>query len=116
MILGLPGESYEEQMQTAQKLKELQVQGVKIHLLVAMQNTALHEWYKQGRWQPLEFAEYTRLAADFIHQLHKDCIIHRFAGNGHPGYLAAPKWAYTHRKQSAEAIISRLKSLQPTLP
>lgn len=39
IILGLPEENKDDQMATADMCKELEIEGVKIHMLVAMKNT-----------------------------------------------------------------------------
>lgn len=92
VILGLPGESWEDQMATADKLAEMRVDGVKIHLLCAMENTPLAEEYLRGEWQPLEQEAYIGLICDFIERLHPECVIHRVAGNGHHQHVVAPLW------------------------
>jgi radical SAM protein (TIGR01212 family) len=92
VILDLPGESWEDQMQTADKLAQLRVNGVKIHLLCAMEKTPLAAQYLRGEWQPLDQAAYISLICDFIERLHPDCVIHRVAGNGHHQHVVAPLW------------------------
>jgi uncharacterized protein len=92
VILGLPGESWDDQMATANKLAELKVNGVKIHLLVAMEHTPIAESYRKGEWTPLGREEYVSLICDFIERLHPECVIHRVAGNGHHEHVVAPLW------------------------
>ncbi len=92
IILGMPGESHEDMMATADKMAELKVMGVKIHLLCAMEYTPLAQEYEQGLWRPLERDEYVKLVCDFIERLHPECILHRVAGNGHPKHVVAPTW------------------------
>lgn len=92
VILGLPGESWEEQMATADVLAQMKVDGVKIHLLCAMENTPLAESYRRGEWEPMEQEAYVGLICDFIERLHPECVIHRVAGNGHRQHVVAPLW------------------------
>lgn len=92
VILDLPGESWEDQMETADTLARLRVQGVKIHLLCAMEKTPLAAQYLRGEWQPLDQEAYVSLICDFIERLHPDCVIHRVAGNGHRLHVVAPLW------------------------
>ncbi len=92
VILDLPGESWEDQMATADKLAELKVHGVKIHLLCAMEKTPLAAQYLRGEWQPLDQDAYVQLICDFIERLHPDTVIHRVAGNGHRLHVVAPLW------------------------
>jgi uncharacterized protein len=92
VILDLPGESHEDQMATADQLAQLGVQGVKIHLLCAMEKTPLASDYHKGLWQPLGQTEYIALVCDFMERLHPDCVVHRVAGNGHHQHVVAPLW------------------------
>ncbi|MBY0405282.1 MAG: TIGR01212 family radical SAM protein, partial [Cyanobacteria bacterium] len=92
VILGLPGESHADQMETADTLARMKVNGVKIHLLCAMENTPLAESYLRGEWEPVGQVEYVSLICDFIERLHPDCVIHRVAGNGHHEHVVAPLW------------------------
>ncbi|MGE0201593.1 MAG: TIGR01212 family radical SAM protein [Candidatus Melainabacteria bacterium] len=92
IILGMPGESHTDMMATADKMAELGVMGVKIHLLCAMEHTPLAREYAEGLWTPLERDEYVGLVCDFIERLRPDCVIHRVAGNGHPKHIVAPLW------------------------
>jgi radical SAM protein (TIGR01212 family) len=108
VVLGLPGETREEQLKTADTLAQLKVGGVKIHLLVAMENTPLASLYRAGKWSPLSCEEYIALACDFIERLHPDCIIHRVSGNGHPKHIVAPQWVIGNKKGIMNSIHSTL--------
>jgi uncharacterized protein len=92
VILDLPGESWADQMATADALAQWQVESVKIHLLVAMANTPIAREYANGLWQPLDKDGYINLVCDFIERLHPDTVIQRVAGNGHPQHVVAPLW------------------------
>lgn len=92
IILGMPGESHADMMATADEMARLNVMGVKIHLLCAMEHTPLAKDYLEGRWKPLEQQEYINLVCDFIERLRPDCVIHRVAGNGHHQHVVAPLW------------------------
>ncbi|MFQ5729919.1 MAG: TIGR01212 family radical SAM protein [Waddliaceae bacterium] len=108
IILGLPGETREEQLKTADTLAKLKVGGIKIHLLVAMENTPLASLYHTGKWSPLSFEEYIALACDFIERLHPECVIHRVSGNGHPEHIVAPQWMIGNKKGIMSSIQSTL--------
>jgi len=92
VILGLPGETREEMMQTATTLSTLKPAGVKIHLLCAMKNTPLEQQYLRNEWSPLEQDTYVALVCDFIEHLDPAIAIHRITGNGHREGLVAPRW------------------------
>ncbi|MEB3207001.1 MAG: TIGR01212 family radical SAM protein [Vampirovibrionales bacterium] len=92
VILGLPEESWDDMMTTANTLAQLNVAGVKIHLLVAMRHTPIAKAFEQGQWQPMSREAYIQTVVDFIERLHPDCVIHRIGGNGHPQHVVAPRW------------------------
>ncbi len=92
IILGMEGESWEDMMATADRMAELRVNGVKIHLLVAMEKTQVAKNYRNGLWEPMSQAVYIQTVCDFIERLHPECVIHRIAGNGHHQHVVAPLW------------------------
>ena len=91
VIFGL-WETHDEIMQTAQKLAELNVDGVKIHMLCALENTKLSQIYKEGGIEFMNEDEYVQTVCDFLEYLPDTTTIHRLAGNGLSTELIAPKW------------------------
>lgn len=104
VILGMPGETWADMMATAEALAKLKVEGVKIHMLVAMEHTPIAEQYLTGMWQSMSFETYIATCVDFIERLHPDCIIHRVAGNGHPKHVLFPTWM-SHERDDVMAAI-----------
>ena len=90
VVLGLPGETREDQLATADTLARLKVHGVKIHLLVAMEKTPLAALYRAGKWAPLTHVEYISLACDFLERLHPECVIHRSLRQRPPAIYRCP--------------------------
>ncbi len=91
VIFGL-NETHEEIMQTAQKLAELEVDGVKIHMLCALRGTKLAQIYENGEIDFMSEDEYVNLVCDFLEYLSPKTLIHRLAGNGLKKNLVAPRW------------------------
>lgn len=91
VIFGL-WEGYDEIMQTAQKLAELNVDGVKIHMLCALENTKLANIYRAGGVDFMSEDEYVQTVCDFLEYLPKKTTIHRLAGNGFSKTLIEPQW------------------------
>jgi len=91
VIFGL-WETRDEILQTAQKLAELHVDGVKIHMLCALQGTKLAAMYENGEIDFMGEDEYVNLVTDFLEFLPKETTIHRLAGNGLKKNLIAPRW------------------------
>lgn len=91
VIFGL-WETHDEIMQTAQKLAELGVDGVKIHMLCALQDTKLSKIYEAGGIDFMSEEDYVQTVCDFLEYLPATTTIHRLAGNGLKKNLIAPRW------------------------
>ena len=98
IILGLPGESRRQMLETADAVAGLGIQGVKLHLLYVVRDTPLAALYRQGGYRCLEQQAYVNLVCDFIERLPESMIIHRLTGDPHPGELIAPQWALQKRE------------------
>jgi len=92
VILGLPGESREDMLATAETLAALPVQAVKIHNLHVVKNTPLEEMYRAGQVRLFDFDGYVHLVCDFLERLPPAMVIHRLSGDAPPDYLVAPLW------------------------
>lgn len=93
IILGLPGETRADMLETAKALAELPVQGVKIHLLHVLKRTPLASIYERERFPLLSKEEYVSLVADILEILPPEIIVHRLTGDGPPEQLLAPQWS-----------------------
>lgn len=91
VILGL-WETHEEMMRTAQRLAELKVDGVKIHMLCALEGTKLADMYRAGEIDFMSEDDYIQTVCDFLEYLPPETTIHRLAGNGLKRELIAPRW------------------------
>lgn len=92
VILGLPGETKEDMLRTAEKLAELKVDGVKIHMLCALKGTKLSQMYEAGKISFMSEEDYIKAVCDFLEILPAETTIHRLAGNGLKKNLIAPRW------------------------
>ncbi|NIO03487.1 MAG: TIGR01212 family radical SAM protein [Proteobacteria bacterium] len=93
VILGLPGESKDDMLETARALGEIDIQAIKIHLLYVIRNTPLHRLYEEGAYRCLSREAYVDVVCDFLSLLPPHIVIHRLTGDPHPGELVAPLWA-----------------------
>lgn len=91
VILGLPGESREDMLATADLLNRLAIDGVKVHHLYVLPGTQLAEMYQRNEIELLDRDSYIGLAADFLERLHPLAVIHRLVGDGGPAVIA-PRW------------------------
>ena len=85
-------ETYDEMMKTAKTIAKLEPDGVKIHMLCALEGTKLAELYKKGEIDFMSEDEYVKTVCDFLEYLPPKTTIHRLAGNGLRTELVAPRW------------------------
>lgn len=98
VILGLPGESREQMLETITFLNGCDVQGIKLQLLHVLEGTDLAADYRAGMFDVLSMEEYTALVCDCIGHLRPDIVVHRITGDGPKDLLIAPLWSTAKRK------------------
>lgn len=108
VILGLPGESRDDMLQTADILSGMGIDGVKIHLLYVTRGTPLEKLFQQGTFSCLNQSTYVDLVCDFIERLPANIIIQRLTGDPHPGELIAPDWSLK-KAETIHLIRNRLE-------
>ena len=111
IILGIPGETWEDMMETAHEISSLPVQGVKLHHLHAISGTLLGEQFIQDQFTPVTFSRYISYACDLMERLRPDIIIHRLAGDRDPQSLLAPSWSL-HKGTVIKAIHDEFQQRQ----
>lgn len=92
VILGLPGESREEMLQTVKYVGESGVQGIKLQLLHVLEGTDLAIDYRNGLFEVMSMEDYISLIKDCVNVLPDDIVIHRLTGDGPKRILIAPEW------------------------
>lgn len=92
VILGLPGESREQMLETVRYAGE-RSEGIKLQLLHILKGTDLEQHYRNGMFQALSLEEYTNLIADCIRILPPHVVLHRLTGDGAKKDLVSPLWS-----------------------
>ena len=103
VILGLPGESRQDMLATADAVAAMGIDGIKLHLLYVVQGTTMETLYRTGRYRCLEQHEYAELVGAFIERLPETMIIQRLTGDPHPSELVAPAWTL-QKKETLDLI------------
>jgi radical SAM protein (TIGR01212 family) len=93
VILGLPNEKKTDMLKTARAVANMEIDGLKIHLLYVVKGTKLDILYSAGKYRCLEQHEYVDLVCDFLERIPKNMIIQRLTGDPHPEELVAPMWS-----------------------
>lgn len=94
LILGLPGESREAILSSADSLSFLPITTLKLHQLQLIKGTRMAQEYAE---HPSDFHlftpdEYIDLVIDFIERLRPDLILERFVSQSPSSLLAIPGW------------------------
>ena len=93
LILGFPNETRAEMLAAAPLLNALGVDGLKLHNLHVIRDTALAEMYQREPFPLMSREEYAALAVDFLERLAPEILIHRLSGETYRALTVAPEWS-----------------------
>lgn len=93
IIYGLPQETHEMMLETARQVAQMDIQGIKIHLLHLMKKTPMVKQYEAGLLRFLELDEYVKLIVDTLEILPPHMIVHRLTGDAPKDLLIGPMWS-----------------------
>lgn len=103
VMLGLPGETRQDMLDTAAYVGKSHVDGIKLQLLHVIKGTDLEKDYREGKFETLTFESYVELVADCAALLPENMVIHRMTGDGDKRTLVAPMWS-ADKKRVLNAI------------
>lgn len=106
IILGLPGESKNDMLESVDYACKSGIDGIKLQLLHVLKGTDLEKDYRAGKFETLTFEEYLDIIKDCVKIIPKNIVIHRLTGDGAKKDLIAPLWS-ADKKRVLNAV-SRL--------
>ena len=92
-ILGLPGETANMMVETAQYIGQTGADGIKFHLLHVLRNTDLAADWQAGKFCTMELEEYISVQEECVRNIPREMVIHRLTGDGAKRDLLAPLWS-----------------------
>jgi len=92
VIVGLPGESSEDVMETAEECCRLRFDAIKIHPLHVVKKTFLEKMFNEGRYHPPGFCQYVDTVSRMITRLYSLTVIQRLTADCPGELLVAPLW------------------------
>ena len=104
LILGLPGETKEQMLESVKYLNRWDIQGVKLQLLHVLRGTDLGRMFEDGEITgnpeeyPFSLEEYAQLIGACIKNLRSDIVVHRITGDAPKKDLLAPLWSADKKK------------------
>jgi radical SAM protein (TIGR01212 family) len=93
IIIGLPGETRDDILETAKAIASLPVHGIKIHGLLALEGTELGEGFKRGEVAMMTREDYVGTVCDILEILPPEMVIQRLTADGYRDIYLAPAWA-----------------------
>ena len=92
IILGFENENKKMMLETARKLADLEIDGIKIHMLTVLSDSPLAKKFEKEPFYLMDMEQYCEIVCDILEILPKTCNIQRIAGTGYSETTIAPKW------------------------
>ena len=103
LILGLPGESRGDMLESVDYVCKSGINGIKLQLLHVLRGTDLQKEYEAGKFRVMTLDEYAGLIRDCVSLIPRDIVIHRLTGDGAKRDLIAPLWS-----ADKKAVLNRI--------
>jgi radical SAM protein (TIGR01212 family) len=110
LIVGVPGETKQDMLETIREMNRLKPAGIKFHLMHVLKGTSLYDLYKKGRFKLLQKEEYVNLIVYLLEHLDSSIVIHRLTGERDKELFYAPEWAL-NKTDIINSIRSKMKEL-----
>ena len=92
IMVGLPGENFDDIKNTVDFINNHSIQGLKIHSTYVVKNTRLADMYFNGTYTPISLEYYLDCACYILTHISPDIVIHRVSGDAPKDLLIAPDW------------------------
>ena len=92
IMVGLPGESFDDVKSSVNFINNHNIQGIKIHSAYVIKNTVLADMYFNGDYTPITLDYYLSALTFIITHISPDIVIHRISGDAPKDLLIAPEW------------------------
>lgn len=110
VILGLPGESREDMLETVRYLSLLTpaLDGIKLQLLHILKGTELAREYEADPFPLFTLDSYCDLVVDCLKLLPPQTVVHRLTGDGPKRLLIEPQWS-ADKKRVLNTLSRRIR-------
>jgi len=114
LILGLPQANRQTLIVDIERISQLDIQGIKFHVLHVLKDTALAQDYQAGRVRLLSEDEYVHMVCDFLERIPKTTVILRLVSTAAKHCLIGPLWMNNKHRviQSINHELGRRKTSQ----
>jgi len=110
-ILGLPGETRQQMLDSAGIINELPLHSVKFHQLQIVKHTAMEKEFSSCPQDFVRFSldEYIDFFVDMLERLRPDLYIERFAGEVPPRFVNSTPWGLIRNVELLRMLEKRLE-------
>ena len=108
VILGLPGETKDDMLNTVKHVCQTGSRGIKLQLLHVLEGTDLAIDYSLGKFDVLSMDAYIDILIECLKIIPKNMVVHRITGDGPKKILIAPLWS-GDKKKVLNTINKRIK-------
>lgn len=98
IILGLPGENYNDMLNSINYSVDCGTKGLKLQLLHIIKGTALYDLYKEKPFNIFTLEDYVNTVVNIIESIPQNIVIHRITGDANKAELFEPWWSLNKRK------------------
>jgi radical SAM protein (TIGR01212 family) len=111
VIIGLPGESRQHYIETAEILAQQPLDGIKIHNLHVIRGTQMAQEYARKAFPVLSEYDYAEELIEFIRRLPPEIPLMRFSTDTPESEVIAPRWTM-QKTQFQEYVIRQMNYRQ----
>ncbi len=110
-ILGLPGETRADMLESAGKINSLAIDCVKFHQLQIIKGTKMEKEFAQHpeRFEQFTLGEYVDFFVDILERLRPDLAIERFAGEVPPRFVNSTPWGRVRNVELLRMLDEKLE-------
>ncbi len=92
LIIGLPGESLEDNLNSLDAVLQVGTDALKLHPLHIVRGSVMERQYRSGRIAPLTLQEYTCRAGELIAHTPSRIVFHRVSATARAPFLVTPDY------------------------
>lgn len=92
LIVGLPGETHQDNISTLQQVLDVGTDGIKLHSLHIVEGSTMAKAWQAGRLEEISLEQYVTTASEMIRRTPRDIVFHRISSAARRPTLLAPLW------------------------
>ncbi len=108
LILGLPGETKEQILESVDYVAACHTDGIKLQLLHVLKGTDLADYVQNHAYSYMDMETYADLVVDCLERIPSEIVIHRLTGDGPKWLLVGPMWS-ADKKRVRNLISKKLR-------